>query len=436
MKKFFILMILCMMAGVLVANVTMSQDLNVVGVRPVSNTIYSLPYPYAGFIPLEHDKNISPQYRIINSGSFTVTLQDVGVRIYENGNPLFRIEIDQSITLAPGEQSDFIDRRGYIMDNYTNNQTTTFSAVVQYRINDTWFNVAGNGSSDNFTVNPRPALQNEWLVKSLTNPDVYYYQFGYKWNVSDEESVEYLNPDWFTEYYVYPQSVIDGFSNPLHPNNNSTTPVWVGRNLLFRRYNNADVYIIAPNDNGGSLKRRKFDSLDALYYYGYPAGTADHHIIVVSSSAYSWIQSNYSLGDVIYAPQPNLEVQNESVSPTSVESGSSVYVSCRVKNTGDGSAGSSTLKYYLSSNTSYDGNDDYLAQDAVQPLSPNGSNDGYANVNIPSDTNSGNWYILFIADANNQVDESNENDNLEYCSLTIHCAPTANAGSNYNGRAD
>jgi len=119
-------------------------------------------------------------------------------------------------------------------------------------------------------------------------------------------------------------------------------------------------------------------------------------------------------------PKPDLIVQNQSVSKTYVKAGDSISLSCKVKNQGQGSAGSSKLRYYLSSNSSYSSSDVYLDYDSVSSLSSGNSGSESENVRIPSNTSSGTKYILFRADADSSVSESNESNNVSYKKIYVN----------------
>ena len=128
--------------------------------------------------------------------------------------------------------------------------------------------------------------------------------------------------------------------------------------------------------------------------------------------AFDWIE-------VTSAPTPDLIVQSQSANPTSVEAGSTTYISCTVKNQGSGSAGSSYVKYYISSNTSYSTSDPYLGSDYVSSLSSGATSSESATVTIPGNTSAGTKYILFYADKDGSVPESNESNNISYKQITV-----------------
>jgi len=132
-------------------------------------------------------------------------------------------------------------------------------------------------------------------------------------------------------------------------------------------------------------------------------------------------QSSLSSVDSACIPalKPDLVVQNQSASPTTVEAGSLTYISCTVKNQGSGSAASSYIKYYLSSNSTYDPVDTYFTSDYVSILSSGGTSSENATVTIPSGTSTGTKYILFYADKDGSVSESIETNNVAYKAITV-----------------
>jgi len=120
------------------------------------------------------------------------------------------------------------------------------------------------------------------------------------------------------------------------------------------------------------------------------------------------------------APPPaDLVVQNAALSRTIVQPSETIRASGTVKNIGTGNAGLSSLKYYLSRDTAYDGGDTFLDVDRVSSLSPGGTSAEYADVVIPAGTTSGTWYVLFRADANGEIGESNESNNTSTAILTV-----------------
>jgi len=119
------------------------------------------------------------------------------------------------------------------------------------------------------------------------------------------------------------------------------------------------------------------------------------------------------------AGSPDLVVLSPATTPTSVNAGSTTSASCTVQNTGTAVAAASSLKYYLSADNAYATGDTYLATSAVASLAVNATAAANGVLTIPATTAAGTWYILFIADADAQVAESNEANNVGSVAITV-----------------
>jgi len=281
-------------------DVVVSQYLAIYATRTNPSTTYSLPDEYSG-APDEGEKNIVARFRLRNDGTENVTLDDYGAMIRLNSDDLFRLEKNQSITLSPGQETELFDVRGYIMDNFTGNQTTIFSSRVQYLSDGIWYDVGGSGSTATFTVYQRPSLADTMLIKKPEYANIYHYQYGYKWVLTGEHADEF-NPNWGTEFYVFPSAMVDGQLTPLTPNHDNTIPVFAGRNLLYKYSYSPDVFIIEPEPGHSSpLYSRMFNDEDAFVSYGYLISDLGIQTIPLESSTYSWLQGVYPVGSTIYA---------------------------------------------------------------------------------------------------------------------------------------
>ena len=115
---------------------------------------------------------------------------------------------------------------------------------------------------------------------------------------------------------------------------------------------------------------------------------------------------------------PDLIVYSLSA-PSSAARGLTISVTDTTKNSGGGTAGTSTTKLYLSTNTTYDAGDTYLGERAVLSLSAGATSSGSTSVTIPSGITTGTYYIIARADADGVVPEINENNNNKSKSITI-----------------
>ena len=116
----------------------------------------------------------------------------------------------------------------------------------------------------------------------------------------------------------------------------------------------------------------------------------------------------------------DLLIRNPVVKPTTVEPGGEFNIRCKLVNAGTAKAGISMMRLFLSRDQNYDESDvsvAYGSMDAIDPgYSSEISGDG---LSIAENTGTGKWYVLFIADADEQITESDENNNIAYRLLTV-----------------
>lgn len=119
---------------------------------------------------------------------------------------------------------------------------------------------------------------------------------------------------------------------------------------------------------------------------------------------------------------PDLIVQSQSTTPTTLYNGGSITVSCIVKNQGSTKANIpysqlSGLYYFLSTNTTYDSGATKLGTSNISDISALGSQTvSGKSLTIPSGLVAGTYYILFFVDKEGDISESNESNNVG-----IHC---------------
>ena len=109
---------------------------------------------------------------------------------------------------------------------------------------------------------------------------------------------------------------------------------------------------------------------------------------------------------------PELGIQNASLSSSVALQGALVEASVEVVNQGLAGAETSQARYYLSASPTLDSNAIYLNYDRVGSLGASEIERETANLRIPSDLESGSFYILFVADAKSVIEESDETNNV------------------------
>ena len=141
--------------------------------------------------------------------------------------------------------------------------------------------------------------------------------------------------------------------------------------------------------------------------------------------------NNTGYRQVTITPRPpDLVVQNISVSPTTIQKGSTTNLSCTVKNNGTGSSASCRVGYYISTNTTWSTGDTYLGYDYVSSLSSGAISNESETVTIPSNISSGTYYLFFVADYQGIISESNESNNEGYRQVTIIDPPYLSLSTN------
>jgi subtilase family serine protease len=150
-----------------------------------------------------------------------------------------------------------------------------------------------------------------------------------------------------------------------------------------------------------------------------PAGT--YYVLAKADGGGSVLETQES-NNVKYSAGmkigPDL-IETNVIVPANAGEGAGLVVSETVKNQGPGSAGPSTTAFYLSTNGSFDTSDQLLGTRTVPPLAAGATSAASTSVTIPAGTATGIYYVLVKADANNDVGESVETNNLSYGSTRV-----------------
>ncbi len=158
---------------------------------------------------------------------------------------------------------------------------------------------------------------------------------------------------------------------------------------------------------------------------------ASNYYIIVKADLNN-VVSEYSENDNadfkylnVFSPQlPDLQVGNLSLTPTTIGVGGTVTATTSIDNTGNGTAATSIVRYWISTDNIYNnGNDAILASTNVPILSAGGSFTDTKQLNIPTSYLGGTFYIFAYTDAGHNVIEFDENNNNALASFSINAAP-------------
>jgi len=142
------------------------------------------------------------------------------------------------------------------------------------------------------------------------------------------------------------------------------------------------------------------------------------------------IDSKFVIQEIIieYCPEcgmpgsPDLTIESPFVKAPRIEPGANINILCDIVNDGDGATKMCHMKYYLSSDEHYDSNDKEIGYDFISSLSSGDISAMNKRLTLPPDLVKGTWYLLFYIDSNEEVDESNENNNISFIQLGVSTA--------------
>ncbi|MGB0931421.1 MAG: CARDB domain-containing protein, partial [Chitinophagales bacterium] len=113
---------------------------------------------------------------------------------------------------------------------------------------------------------------------------------------------------------------------------------------------------------------------------------------------------------------PNIKIRNFNVPDLVL--GTTIELSCEILNNGEIAVPATTLKYYLSLDPNIDPSDMLIATDDIPAMNVGGTSQHSTNFDVPTDLTSNFYYVIFMADSEEILEESNEFDNkiasLEY----------------------
>ncbi|MFC2087896.1 CARDB domain-containing protein, partial [Bacteroidota bacterium] len=123
--------------------------------------------------------------------------------------------------------------------------------------------------------------------------------------------------------------------------------------------------------------------------------------------------------EVVQAILPDLSVRNQQANPVLLNTAMSMNLSSEIHNTGTSQTDAFRLGYYLSSDTLYNPEDKLLGFHEVDLLSSGAFISVQSELNIPGNTATGTWYLLFVVDYENIVSEIYENNNHGHAQINV-----------------
>jgi subtilase family serine protease len=122
--------------------------------------------------------------------------------------------------------------------------------------------------------------------------------------------------------------------------------------------------------------------------------------------------------------RPDIKVlANPYLSPKQGTPGSRITTESYVYNVGTALAGACQMGYYLSSDPIFSTNDVRIGSSAVRALQAGYSDIVTGSFTIPATTTGGRYYVLFVADYLNQLQDSDRSNNFAFSTFTVNGPP-------------
>ena len=155
------------------------------------------------------------------------------------------------------------------------------------------------------------------------------------------------------------------------------------------------------------------DSTSTSYSHtGLSAGSTRHYRVSAINSEGTGPASDSDSATTDAATAPDLTVDTPTADDSTLETGDSFTLSATVRNDGDASSASTTLRYYRSSDSTITASDTAVGTDPVSGLSAGGSSDESINLTAPS--TAGTYYYGACVDS-----VSGESDTTNNCSASV-----------------
>ncbi|MCU0462701.1 MAG: C10 family peptidase [Bacteroidales bacterium] len=162
---------------------------------------------------------------------------------------------------------------------------------------------------------------------------------------------------------------------------------------------------------------------DSLVNYGSNGLTVDNtspgtYYVVVESQNYS--EPSFTIEVICPTMDADLDISSASVIPQFIQSlQANVSFSSTVKNIGKTASASAVMEYYLSPDNIFDyGSDTLLGSQVIPSLDPGNKAFLHSNITMPDNLNPGGRFIIFVADRENVIPETDD-ENTYYYGVTV-----------------
>ena len=294
--------------------------------------------------------------------------------------------------------------------------------------NSNYGSINGVGSTTyNWTdILNKITIESTNLQKNAVSQLLYNCALSVKMNFgptgSGANDIEAFNS--FKNYFNYPSSI-----QYIKKNDYSNIDEWI--NALKTELNsNRPVYYRADDTSGKSGHAFVCDGYDSnnMFHFNWGwGGSANQtycyiYSLIPDGSSYNFSNNQEAIIRIV-PNKADLIPINPKLSTYTVQAGSTILAFCDESNSGPIAAGTHTLSIYLSTDnvlTEGENGDISLGNIDFSGVPANSCSLTFSKtIQIPSNTLTGNYYIIFKSDRNNTIDEFNEENNFAVSLLTV-----------------
>jgi subtilase family serine protease len=218
----------------------------------------------------------------------------------------------------------------------------------------------------------------------------------------------------------------------------STLSVYLSQDQIF----DAQTDQLITSTSVGELAAGASSQQALNFTYSPTWAKGSQFFYVVADSGNQIIETNEDNNTAIQATTVSeastvdLVIKNPQLSSPWIIPGNALTVSAQVANLGSTAAGSNKIRFYVSDDTTLDASDHAIYGQILQGVAAGGTSSvqSYVLDPYPSQFGIGTKYVLFVADNDNTVAETNEANNMAYLMLDVRETPPQGKDLSINSR--
>lgn len=281
------------------------------------------------------EDNFDAQFGIKNNSSSSVTVEDMAIAILQDGALLF--------------------------DCWRKNSSTTISAGDSYPTGIQYCEIYNSGS---YSVEARLKIDGNWETRG-----------SHSFTVLDQPSGITVYDFWRKADPIYAsnQSGVDNFDAQFRVQNNESSSVTINNMAIAVLKDGAFLFDCWLKDSPTTIPGNSSYSTDIKYCEIWNSGSYSVEARLQMGEDWGTYGSHSFTVHDQQTSFPDLVVESPSVDDNTLTPNEDFKIFATVRNAGNGSSAATTLRYYLSSNSTISTSDSEIGTDSVDALSAGAS---------------------------------------------------------------